>query len=205
MSDTATSTETVKRESTPRTVQYGLEIVDDLPDPLPITRHSPLEDNLEAIVADAKYHDKWVRIGEYDKATAAGASCNVLRQRHGGNPTVEGFLFQAKRFNKDETVDGKVVQIPKTGLFVKFNPTAIVPGASEEWDRKELERVNRINEKRAAENKTLLPLPKRALDAKAAAKNGQKEDVKPQNPSQAQAPGAGTGATSKDQKEAVKK
>lgn len=200
MSDPS-STDNVKRESAPRSVLYGLEIVDDLPDPLPIVRHSPLEDNLEAIVADAKYHDKWVRIGEYDKATAAGASCNVLRQRHGGNPTVEGFLFQAKRFNKDENG----TQVPKTGLFVKFNPAAIVPGASEEWDRKELERVNRINEKRAAESKPLLPLPKRALDAKVAAKNGSAESPKPQNPTQAQAPGAGPGATSKEQAAAVKK
>lgn len=197
MSNPTGSTETVKRESKPRTVQYGLEIVDDLPDPV-VVRHSPLEDALEKIVEDPKFHGKWVRIGEYDNGSAASASSNVLRQRHGGNPTVEGFTFQAKRFNKMEKVGDKDIEVPKTGLFVKYTPAAIVQGAREEWDRKELARITAINAKRAEAGKDPLPLPKAASNGGTVTNTGQ--DAKPGTPAQKGAAGAGTGATSTEQK-----
>lgn len=187
MSDPTGSTDTVKREAKPRNVSYELEIVDDLPE-YEITRRSPLEDALDSIREKAEYHDKWVRIGSYDKGTAASAASNVMRQRHGGSAAVEGFVFQAKRYD-EVAEDGS--KTPKTGLFVKFAPNQIVPGARNAWDKSEIARIAKINDKRKAEGKEPLALPKHL-----AAGNG---DVpapapKPGTPAQDTAPGSQTGA-----------
>lgn len=128
MSDTTT---TVKRSQKPRDVDYTLEVFDDLPESAIVQRTSPLEDQLEKVVRDSpEAHGnetspgKFVRIGSYANGTAASAAANVLRKRHGRSPAVEGFEFRTARTD-DKTGD------PRTGLFVRYNPTKIVPGARE--------------------------------------------------------------------------
>lgn len=134
----------VKREKAPRSVNYTLEVVDDLPEPQTV-RRSPLEDALDAIKAKEEVHGRWVKIGEYENGTAASAAANVLRQRHGGSSAVEGWTIQPKRFDKEQA-DGS--KLPLTGLFVRFTPDQIVDGAREEWDRKEAERKAALDKAR---------------------------------------------------------
>lgn len=142
----------VKREKAPRSVNYTLEVVDDLPEPQTV-RRSPLEDALDAIKANDQFHGKWVKIGEYENGTASSAAANVLRQRHGGSSAVEGWTIQSKRFDKEQADGSKV---PMTGLFARYTPDQIVDGARAEWDRKEAERKAALEverQKREAEAK----------------------------------------------------
>lgn len=150
MSDTATATGT----ETPadgngrktRSVDYTLEIVDG---PLPDRRtaaSSALEDNLKKIVGawddeatrarllDENDEAKWVRIGSYEHSTAAGAAANVMRQRHGGNVQAEGWEFASRRTDEGD----------KTGLFARYDPRKVVPGAREQWAKHEDERKAKL-------------------------------------------------------------
>lgn len=144
MSDTQTATPTAETsgETTPRKfdVEYTLDILDgDLP---PAghgggngggNRTSPLELKLDELKGREDAHGKWVLIGKYGKATAAGAAANVLRIRHGRNANAEGFEFAYRKIDQD----GSHVN----GLFVRYDPEKIVPGAKEAHEEAEVKRV----------------------------------------------------------------
>jgi len=141
-------------------VEYTLEVVDALPERG--VGGSPFDDMLDKIIA---IHDnaetrgqlfekdgttpKWVLIGRYEHSTAAGAAANVLGHRHGKNPTVEGWDFAARRID-----DGD-----KTGLFVRYDPTRIVPGAKEAWEKSEVDRKVKLAKAREAKKAGETPQP----------------------------------------------
>lgn len=139
MTDTQTET-TAKRE---RNVNYTLEIVDELPAP----RRgggggggaSPFEPKLQTIASETQYHKKWVLIAGYKNATAATAAKNVLQQRHGRSANVEGYAFATRPIKEGA----------EQGLFVSFDPEAIVPGAKEQHEKAEKERIATLEAKRA--------------------------------------------------------
>jgi len=141
-----------KRVQKPRDVDYTLEIVDDLPD-LDVQRRSPLEDQIEKIVSEERSHGKFVRIGSYANGSAASAAANTLRKRHGDKASVDGFDIRVRRADKDGE--------PRTGLFVRYNPDAIVEGAREDFDKRMQQKAD--------------TLAKRRAQADAAEKNGQAE------------------------------
>lgn len=137
-----------KRQQKPRDVDYTLEVVEDLPD-IEIIRRSPLNDQIEKILAkDAAGENdrsKFSRISSYANGSAASAAANVLRQKLGDKPAVGGFLVATKRYDTD---DGK----PRTGVFVKYDPSLIVPGEHELFVKR-MEERNRKNQERAAQRK----------------------------------------------------
>lgn len=144
-------------------VQYTLEVVDELPEKGSVT--SPFDTSLDQIIEkwnsderdvllDGDGNAKWVLIGRYDNSTAAGAAANVLGQRHGKSPNVEGWDFAARRIDGGE----------KTGLFVRYDPNRIVPGAKEAWEKSETERKAKLAAAREA---------KKAKEAAEAAANAQ--------------------------------
>lgn len=143
MSDTATVEQGTKRSFD---VNYTLEIVDELPEggrPGGFGQ-SPLEVQLgkvrAAVEEDEAKAGKWMLIGRYGKATAAGAAANVLRQRHGRDMTVEGFEFANRPLSNESG---------ERGLFVRFDPSKVVDGAKAEHERMEAERLARLEAKRA--------------------------------------------------------
>lgn len=149
MSDTATATPTSDGDKRRFDVEYTLDILEgDLP---PAghggggggNRTSPLELKLEELKGREDAHGKWVLIGKYGKATAAGAAANVLRQRHGRNANAEGFEFAYRKID-----DGNGSHI--NGLFVRFDPTKVVPGAMEQHVADEAKRVAELAEARKA-------------------------------------------------------
>jgi hypothetical protein len=123
----------------PRDVDYTLEIVDDLPD-LDVQRRSPLEDQIEKIVLEPRSHGKFVRIGSYANGSAASAAANVLRKRHGDKASVDGFDIRVRRADKDGE--------PRTGLFVRYNPEAIVEGGREDFERRMQAREDTLAKRR---------------------------------------------------------
>lgn len=128
MSDTAT-TEKTRKTPDPRQVNYTIEFVDELPGGENLdTRRSPIEDNLAAIVANTDAHGRWVLIAQYGKPTAAAAAANVLRQKHGRDISVEGWEFTNRKTT--DTESGNTFN----GLYVRYNPDAIVAGAKEQHD-----------------------------------------------------------------------
>lgn len=134
MSDTATTT---KRDQAPRNVDYSLEVIEgDLPESSSV-RHSPINDNLKQIEEKTEIHGKWVRIGGYANGSAASAAGNVLRQKRGRDATASGWSFTTKRI--DDSL---------TGLFAKFTPDAIVPGAMESHVAAEKARLAGLAEKK---------------------------------------------------------
>jgi hypothetical protein len=135
--------EAQKRYQKPRDVNYTLEIVDDLPD-LDVQRRSPLEDQIATIVATADAHERFVRIASYANGSAASAAGNQLRKRHGDSEAVDGFTIRTKR---EAAQNGEP---SRTGLFVRFNPNAIVPGGREDFERRSKEREARNEVRRQA-------------------------------------------------------
>lgn len=142
MSDTATE-EKAKRQNR---VQYELEIVDELPPPRRggggDSGRSVLQDQIKKVVGNEQYHGKNVRIGTYERATAATAAKNVLQQRHGRSSAVEGFEFKTRRLTDAEDAP--------MGLFVKYDPAAIVEGAKAQHIAAEEKRLKELEAKRAA-------------------------------------------------------
>lgn len=130
-----------RRIQKPRDVNYTLEVVDDLPD-LDVQRRSPLEDQIEKIVGEARVHGKYVQIGDYANGSAASAAANVLRKRHGDKAAVDGFEVRVRRSDKDGQI--------RTGLFVKYDPQSMIPGEREEFDKRAKAREAKIAERRAA-------------------------------------------------------
>lgn len=130
-----------KRPQKPRDVDYTLEIVDELPE-FKATQRSPLEDQIEKIVAEPRSHGKFVRIGSYANGSAASAAANVLRKRHGDKQSVDGFAIRPVR------VDGPDGQ-PRTGLFVNYDPKQIVAGERELFDKRLADREAKIKTRRA--------------------------------------------------------
>lgn len=126
-------------------VDYTLEIIEgDLP---PAGhgggggRTSPLELKLEELKGREDAFGKWVLIGKYGKATAAGAAANVLRQRHGRNANAEGFEFAYRKIDQG----GSSVN----GLFVRYDPTKVVEGAMDLHRKEEEARIARLEKARA--------------------------------------------------------
>jgi hypothetical protein len=141
MTDTATEAP-AKRVQKPRDVDYTLEIVDDLPD-LEVQRRSPLEDQIKRIIDTPESHNRFVRIASYANGSAASAAANQLRKRHGDKEAVDGYTVRTKRLATEDDAE------PRTGLFVRFNPDAIVPGARDEFDTRMKEREQKIESRRA--------------------------------------------------------
>jgi hypothetical protein len=140
MTDTATETP-AKRVQKPRDVNYTLEIVDDLPD-LDVARRSPLEDQIAKIVDTPDAHGRFVRIASYANGSAASAAGNQLRKRHGDTEAVDGFTIRTKREVSENGGE------PRTGLFVRFSPNAIVPGGREDFEKRMAAREARVQENR---------------------------------------------------------
>jgi hypothetical protein len=136
---TDTATETTKRSQKPRDVDYTLEIVDDLPESA-MQRRSPLEDQIDRIVATPDSHGRFVRIGSYANGSAASAAANVLRKRHGDKPTVDGYEIRTARSDVNGT--------PRTGLFVKYDPNVIIPGERDQFEQRLKDREAKVNERR---------------------------------------------------------
>ena len=127
-------------------VDYDFEVVDDLPTRSYMGgngqgRPSILEAQLDKVVADDSLHNKWVRIGKYGKPTAATAAKNVLQQRHGRTESVHGFAFATRRLPPDNQA---------AGLFVKYNPGSVIPGAYDAHVNNEKERAVRLEQARKA-------------------------------------------------------
>lgn len=142
MSDTATEA-AAKRFQKPRDVNYTLEIVDDLPES-ELARRSPLEDQIATIVSTEDAHNRFVRIASYANGSAASAAGNQLRKRHGDTEAVDGFTIRTKR----EAAENGAPH--RTGLFVRFNPSAIVPGGREDFEKRTKAREARNVERREA-------------------------------------------------------
>lgn len=143
-----TDTATTKRVQKPRDVDYTLEIVDDLPD-LDVQRRSPLTDQINKIINTPASHNHFVRIASYANGSAASAAANVLRQKHGDTEAVEGWTFRPRRADREITnEDGSTTMEPRTGLFARYNPDAVVPGAKEDWDVRLKERKAKNEERR---------------------------------------------------------
>lgn len=140
MPETAT-----KRVQKPRDVDYTLEIVDDLPD-LDVQRRSPLEDQIEKIITEPRSHGKFVRIGSYANGSAASAAANVLRKRHGDKAAVDGFDIRVRRADKDGET--------RTGLFIRYNPDAVIPGAREDFEKRMKDREDSLAKRRDAKRGT---------------------------------------------------
>ena len=144
MTDTAPTP--TKRTQRPRDVDYTLEIVDDLPERASANRTRPLEDQLAKIKENEKAVGKWVRIGNYTVGSAATAAANVLRQRHGDKPAVEGWDFRTVRTDTNED------EPPRTGLYARFDPGRIVAGEAEAFAQREKDRVAKNDERKALKN-----------------------------------------------------
>lgn len=142
-----------KRVQKPRDVDYTLEIVDDLPD-LAVQRRSPLEDQIEKIIAEPRSHGKYVRIGSYANGSAASAAANVLRKRHGDRAAVDGFEVRVKRTD----TDGQ----PRTGLFVKYDPKQIIEGEREQFEARLKAREEKVIERRKQRESTEQKATKKA-------------------------------------------
>lgn len=109
-----------------RNVEYGTQLVSELPEQMPSVGPSPLEDQLQNIIDNSNYHaPRWARIGKYSSAehvAAAGSAASILRRKHGDKPDVEGWRFETRRVDEGEA----------SGLFAQYDPKAIVPGKAEE-------------------------------------------------------------------------
>lgn len=137
-----------KRSQRPRNVDYSLEVVDDLPEDS-FARRSPLEDQLDKIVADKSLHGRFVRIGNYANGSAASAAANVLRKKHGDSAIVEGWTVRTKRANVvEKDHEGNDITVPRTGLFVKHEPDAVVDGAKAEHAAKVKARRAELDKKK---------------------------------------------------------
>jgi hypothetical protein len=134
-----------KRVQKPRDVDYTLEVVDDLPE-IVITRRSPLTEAIDGIVESDSQgtldRSKFTRIGSYANGSAASAAANVLRKKYGDKIGVSGFEIRAKSTDKDGA--------RRTGLFVKYDPSLIVPGERELFEKRQVARDEK-NAKRRAE------------------------------------------------------
>lgn len=135
----------------PRDVAYVLDIVDDIPERE--NEKSPLEPTLEKIAADWEKqkeagNEKPITaiIALYGKPSACTATANVLRQRH-GTQDVEGWRFETRHVDRTDPETGAAVQ--KTALFVNYDPTKMVPGGREAWDKKMADRKQKLEAKRA--------------------------------------------------------
>lgn len=123
-------------------VDYTLEVVDELP---PKSQgggggRSVLEDQLTTIINTSAYHKKHVRIGRYNKGTAATAAKNVLQQRHGRTNVVDGWSFATRRLTEGLAPDAQA----EVGLFAKYDPEVMIPGAKELHDKAEVERKRKL-------------------------------------------------------------
>lgn len=120
-----------RRTLSERSVDYGLEMVDELPERTH-NSGSPLEDQLRRILYDAERHaPKWGRIGAYhgaNHAASAASSVQSLRRKHGDHPEVEGWRFETRRCKVQ--VDDK--QVEGTGIFAQYTPGVAIPGKREE-------------------------------------------------------------------------
>lgn len=141
---------------TPRDASYVLEIVDDIPQRT--IEKSPLEPTLEKIAADyeaqkAAGNEKPITaiIALYGKPSACTAAANVLRQRH-GTQDVEGWRFETRHVDRKDPETGE--EVTKTALFVNYDPTKMVPGGREAWDKKMADREKKLEAKRAAKTAT---------------------------------------------------
>lgn len=105
------------------TVDYELQVHDELPPATATQGGSVLEDQLKRIKFNAElHHPKWARIGRYNNAPAAASAKMTLQRRHGSSPEVEGWRFETRRIDNGEA----------TGLFAQYNGEWIVPGKREE-------------------------------------------------------------------------
>ena len=128
-------------------VDYELVVVEELPPKSPRGggRESVLENQLAAIVENTAWHGRHVRIGKYAKGTAATAAKNVLQQRHGKAPAVEGWAFATRRLTEGVEADAT----PEVGLFAKFTPELVIEGAKALHEAAEKERKRRLAEAKA--------------------------------------------------------
>lgn len=124
--------EKTRKTPDPRDVKFDLVAYDELPE---AGRRGPSSGALTQIVDQVK---ELVTSGEvapntpictnrYAKATAAGAAANVLRKRYGKTAAPYGLTFATRKVQED---DGE----QRTGLFVMFDPKAIVKGEQEKQD-----------------------------------------------------------------------
>jgi hypothetical protein len=119
---TATENATPRRR---KNVDYTMV---DVPDFQPTRdRRSPLNDNMEKIVATTEMHNTWKQIGGYDQGQNASSAATQLRKIWGNDERIRGFIISTGHYND---ADGN----PKSGVMVKYNPDAVVPGAHAEWE-----------------------------------------------------------------------
>lgn len=162
-------------------VDYELVVYDELPARAGHAGgqggRSVLNEQLDKIKGDEKFHGKPIRIGLYQKGTAATAAKNVLQQRNGRTPAVRGWKFETRRVPKDRENPEAGTDM---GLFAIFTPDQIVPGAEEAHVRAEEHRVAKNNEARTK--------AKAEEEAKVSAGNGAGKDEKTAPPAAATPP-----------------
>jgi hypothetical protein len=161
MSESDTAIEGGKRPQKPRNVDYTLEVVDDLPD-LEVQRRSPLKDQISRITNTPGSHGQFVRIASYANGSAASAAANGLRKELGDTEIVDGWTVRTRR--SDQEVNGVVE--PRTGLFVRFNPDAVVPGERDAFNTRMKERAAKLDERRALRNDVEESVSKRSSKTK---------------------------------------
>jgi hypothetical protein len=132
---------------TEQMVDYELVVYDELP---PRSGgaggRSVLKEQLEKIIATPEWIGKPVQIGLYTKGTAATAAKNVLQQRHGRGPAVDGWKFETRRVPDREDPEAEM----KMGLFAVYTPDAVVDGAKGAHELAEKRRKANLKEKREA-------------------------------------------------------
>lgn len=139
-----TDTQTVAGESDQPffKVDYEIEVLEELPEGGRLSSgpgRSVLQDQIDHVLGDETLWNKWVRIGRYERKTAAPAARNVLRQRHGDTPAVEGWRFECRRIDNGAT-----------GLFVKYSPSEVIEGAKAEHNAQMKARKEKLAKQAAA-------------------------------------------------------
>lgn len=186
--DTMTGTQTVPDPNVPDPepseptkrffdVDYSkVEFLEELPDNAFVERKhggggkdSVLEQHVNRIVADEPNWGKWGRMGTYGRPTAAPAAKNVLELRHGKSSSVEGMTFTVRRL---KSVDDTGADVISWGLYMKYDPTAIIEGAAaahELWLEARDSELTAKREQKAAEKAAAEEVERIAAE-KAAAK-----------------------------------
>lgn len=161
----------VKRNSSPRDVNYTIEEVDELPPQgTGGGGASMLETLLEKVKAGVETGthspEKFYKIGDYRVNSACTAAATTLRYRHGAE-YVEGWSFASRKLP-----DGR------SGLFVRFNPEVVVHGGRERFERE-------VAEAKAKREKNKEAKAKAAAAESAKSEKGGKQEARSESRSAA--------------------
>lgn len=107
-------------------------------------RASPLNGEVDKILANPAKRGKATCIAHYEGKTAAGGAASVLRQRYGKSITAKGLEFAVRKVTV-RGEDGHVQE--RHGLWVYYDPTRIEKGHWETHVKNEQVRQDKVNQK----------------------------------------------------------